>query len=255
MSAEWTRRRFIETAGAGAAALGLPSVASGFGSPSMLDVAELVIPGVSVHRPGAWKRLLFEIIQTTSVEASPVTVQVDPEDPVLFEHPFCVLVAEAPIAGLSDAGVRQIERFLSYGGFLLIDDASGEGDGAIAKSVRRLAGRIFPTRPVSPLPADHAVFRSFFLLDSPVGRTLGTGVLEGVSTGPTTPLVFCGSDLSGALDRSPSGQDRYPVVPGGERQRREALKLGVNLMLYALTSNYKHDIAHTLELMREGRLE
>ena len=38
-------------------------------------------------------------------------------------------------------------------------------------------------------------------------------------------------------------------------QRRESIKLGVNLVMYALTSNYKHDTAHVLELMREGRIE
>jgi hypothetical protein len=221
----------------------------------MLDIAELVIPGTSVHRPGAWKRLLFEIIQTTSVEASPVTVQLAPEDPKLFEHPFSVLVGDGPITNLSDQAVRQLERYLNYGGFLFIDDAGGTGEGPFAASVRQLCGRIFPTRPVAPLPADHAVYRSFFMIQRPVGRTLGPGVLDGVTTGPTTPLIFCGADLSGALDRSPSGHDRFPVVPGGMQQRREALKLGVNLVLYALTSNYKHDTAHTLELMREGRLE
>jgi hypothetical protein len=92
------------------------------------------------------------------------------------------------------------------------------------------------------------------LLDTPVGRTRGTGVLEGVQLGPTTPLVFCPCDLSGALDRSTDGRNKLPLA-GGELQRREATKLAINLALYALTSNYKHDIAHVVELMREGRLE
>jgi hypothetical protein len=46
-----------------------------------------------------------------------------------------------------------------------------------------------------------------------------------------------------------------PCVPGGESQRREAIKLGINLVLYALTSNYKKDQAHVRQLMKEGRLE
>ena len=66
--------------------------------------------------------------------------------------------------------------------------------------------------------------------------------------------MFCPADLSGALDRTPDGRNRTPLV-GGELQRREATKLSINLVLYALTSNYKHDIAHVVELMREGRLE
>jgi hypothetical protein len=44
-------------------------------------------------------------------------------------------------------------------------------------------------------------------------------------------------------------------VPGGETQRREAIKLGINLVVYALTANYKRDQAHVKQLMKEGRLE
>ncbi|MFN7144567.1 MAG: hypothetical protein ACK4YP_12385, partial [Myxococcota bacterium] len=62
-------------------------------------------------------------------------------------------------------------------------------------------------------------------------------------------------DLSGALDRRPDGSDAYPCTPGGELQRREAVKLAVNLMMYGLTSNYKQDQAHVEQLIREGRLE
>ena len=86
MPADWTRRQILAAAGASAATLTLPGRVAAFGTPSMLDIADLVIPGTSVHRPGAWKRLLFEVIQTTSVEASPVTVEVEPENPALFER-------------------------------------------------------------------------------------------------------------------------------------------------------------------------
>ena len=251
-SPPWNRRELLLAMGAAAI---WPRSSWALGDRSQLDVAELHIPGATIHRPNAWKRLLFEVIQSTSVEATPRTVKLSPEDPALFNHPFSVLVGQGALPPLSDAAVRQIESYLTYGGFLLIDDASGSGDGAFARSIRDLCRRLFPTRPLSALPADHAIYRSFFMLDGPIGRTQGTGYLEGITLGPTTPLVFCGADLSGALDRSPDGRDRFPVVPGGESQRREALKLSVNLVLYALTSNYKHDIAHVLELMREGRIE
>jgi hypothetical protein len=137
---------------------------------------------------------------------------------------------------------------------LLIDDASGTGTGAFADSARALVREIFPTRPLSPLADDHAVYRSFFLIDEPLGRTRGSGLLEGATLGPTTPIIFCPCDVSGALARGPDGRN-LSALAGGEAQRREAIKLGINLAMYALTSNYKHDIAHVVELMREGRLE
>ena len=232
------------------------------GPDSELDVAELVFSGrdrdgslrQTLSRPSAWQRMLYEVIQTTSVECNPTAFQFAPQDPALFEHPFCVLIGDGALPPVSEEAVQQIQRFLSYGGFLLIDDASGSRGGSFETSVRDLCSRVFPTRPLSPLPRDHSIFRSFFLLDSPVGRVANSTYLEGVEVGPMTPLIFCPNDLSGALERGPGGRDRYPVTPGGERQRREAVKLGINLVMYSLTSRYKHDQAHVKRLMEEGRL-
>jgi len=251
MPLEFTRRQLLAGMGAG---LLSPQMALGFGAASRFHVAEIDLGPHSLHRPQAWKRMLHEIIQATSVEADPKVVRVKPSDPDLFEHPFAVLVGRKALPTIEDEAVHQLRRFLAYGGTLVIDDASGSGKGAFADSVRALSRRIFPTRPLSPLPGDHAIFRSFFLLDRPMGRTQGNGTLEGVQVGPTAPLIFCPCDLSGALDRSEDGRNTTPLA-GGEMQRREAVKLSINLALYSLTSNYKHDIAHEVELMREGRIE
>ena len=253
---KWSRRSVLGSGAASAlvGAAGSPK-AFALGAASRVDVAEIVLPSGTTSRPEAWRRLLFEVMQTTSVEVNPDAVQVAPDDPALFAHPFSVLIGTGELPELSPASVSQLVRYLTYGGFLFVDDATGAPDGPFSRSIRQLCNRMFPTRPLSPLPGDHSVYRSYFLLDGPQGRLKQTNVLEGVTAGPITPLVYFGDDLSGALDRGSDGRDRYPVVPGGAYQRREALKLGVNLVLYSLTSNYKHDIAHVMELLREGRLE
>jgi hypothetical protein len=73
--------------------------------------------------------------------------------------------------------------------------------------------------------------------------------------GNLAPLVYCRNDLSGALERNADGRHTAACVPGGENQRREAIKLGINLVMYSLTANYKRDQAHVKELMRLRRLE
>lgn len=240
---------------AGLAALAAARRAWAFGDASEVDVAELRLARGTLSRPEAWKRLLFEVIQTTSVEAVPRAVPVAPDDPDLFRHPFAVLVGDDDFPPLSEAAREQLVRYLSYGGFLVVDDASGVRDSAFDRSVRALVRSLFPNRPFAVLPSDHSVYRSFFLLREPVGRVALHRTLEGVPVGSMHPLVYCRDDLSGALDRRPDGSDALPCSPGGEDQRREAVKLGVNLVMYALTSNYKQDQAHVEELMREGRLE
>lgn len=254
-AASWTRRRLLGLAAGLPALPALLGTARALGPASLLDVAEVSLASGTTSRPNAWRRLLYEVMQTTSIEANPEAVQLSPEDPALFAHPFSALIGTGALPSLSEGAVAQLVRYLSYGGFLLIDDATGQPDGPFARSVRALCARLFPTRPLSPLHASHSIYRSFFLIERPYGRLDLSSVLEGVTLGPVTPLVFCPNDLSGALDRTPDGRDAWPVVPGGARQRREALKLAINLVMYSLTSNYKQDQAHVLELIREGRLE
>lgn len=248
------RRRFLT--GAAATGLGLwGRRALALGGTGKVDVAEIQLATGTISRPEAWKRLLFETIQTTSVEAEPRVVQLAPDDPALFEHPFAVLCGDGPLPDLTDAARQQLFRYLSYGGFLLVDDASGVLRSDFDASARRLVADVFPTRPMETLASDHSVYRSFFLLSEATGRMQLTRVLEGVSHVSTHPLIYSRNDLSGALDRRPDGLDRLPCSPGGEDQRREAVKLAINLLIYALTSNYKQDQAHVNELMREGRIE
>jgi hypothetical protein len=250
----WSRRRLLAAAAATPALLPAPA-ALAFGAGSQLDIAELMVGPTSESRPRAWERLLYEVVHTTSVEATPQAVQVGLEGPELFRHPFSVLIGTGALPALSAEAVEQLRRYLAYGGFLVLDDATGRDGGAFARSARELCARLFPTRPLAPLPGDHSVFRSFFLLDGAQGRLATGAALEGVTVGPVCPVIYCPVDLSGALDRAADGRNRFPCVPGGEDQRREALKLGINLVMYSLTSNYKHDQAHVAELMRDGKLE
>jgi hypothetical protein len=245
------RRDFL----AAAAALSLPSGGYAFGDATKIDIAEIILPTGTVSRPNAWKRLLYEVIQTTSVECVARSVQVAPDSHELFEHPFSVLAGSESFERVSDDALEQLSRYLSYGGFLLIDDTSGADPSGFDDSVRRLVRRLFPTRPLSPLPADHSLYRAFFLIDRPMGRVDRFPYLEGITVGNLAPLIYCRNDLSGALDRGNDGRHKHSCVPGGELQRREGIKLGLNLIMYSLTANYKRDQAHVRELMREGRLE
>jgi hypothetical protein len=241
--------------GAAAALGGWPRLARALGDATKLDLVELQLGEGSTSRPSAWLRLLYEVEQTTSVSTLARVPRLAPEDPALFDHPLAVLVGQDALPVLDEDAVRRLALYLQYGGFLLIDDCSGVVDSAFDRSVRQLCARLFPTRPLAPLPSDHSLYRSFFLLHAPVGRLDHVPYLEGIDLGEVTPVVYCRNDLSGALVRGQDGRNAFPVVPGGELQRREAVKLGINLVLYALTSNYKHDLTHVRQLIEDGRIE
>ncbi len=233
----------------------LGSRAFALGRSAEADVAEVVLPAGTVSRPDAWLRLLYELEVTTSIETVSSVIQLPPEDPALFDHPFAVLCGDGAFSPLSTEARQQLVRYIAYGGFLLFDDVSGLEGSAFDASVRRLCGRLFPTRPLAYLPSDHSLYRAFFLIDRPVGRLSTWPRLEGITLGERTPIVYSRNDLSGALARDGTGRHAFPVDGGVPAQRREAVKLGVNLYVYALTSNYKKDQAHVKALMEEGRLE
>ena len=248
---DWDRRQFM---GLLIAAGVLPRQSLAMGDSTLVDIAELDVGRGTVSRPGAWELLLYDLEQTTSVSTRPGSVRVKPEQPELFEHPFLVLAGDGGFEPLSETAVGQLSEYLAYGGFLVMDDKSGLLDSEFDRSARRLARRLFPTRPMAPLQQDHSIYRSFFLLESVAGRVSSTKMLEGVTVGNLCPLVYSQNDLSGALDRGPDGRYRFACVPGGERQRKGALKVWVNLLMYALTANYKNDQAHIRQLMLERRL-
>ncbi len=59
---------------------------------------------------------------------------------------------------------------------------------------------------------------------------------------------------SGALAQGPTGKYELPVVPGDEVQRDHAVRLAVNIAMFALCSNYKDDQVHAPFLMRRRAL-
>jgi hypothetical protein len=62
-------------------------------------------------------------------------------------------------------------------------------------------------------------------------------------------IVITSNDLAGAWALDESNRPIYPTVPGGEVQREMAFRGGVNLVMYALTGNYKADQVHVPALL------
>jgi len=194
--------------------------------------------------PPAAAELMREVLKRTSVEASLVRRDLELLDPKLFHYPFIWITGRDAFDPFSDEEVDVLRRFLRYGGFLCADDAGGYTGFGFDEAFRNLMERVFPDRPLERLSSDHALFRSYYLLPSVGGRRLVSPFLEGIVLGDFTPVVYCRNDLGGAWARDPMGNWSYPCVPGGEAQRLEAFKLGINLVTYALATDYKKDEIH-----------
>ena len=102
--------------------------------------------------------------------------------------------------------------------------------------------------PLTPVPPDHVLTKSFYLMQDFPGRYAGAalwvGATEGRVNDGVASIMVGSNDYAGAWAISDEGRPLFPVVPGGERQREMSYRAGVNLVMYALTGNYKADQVH-----------
>ncbi len=146
----------------------------------------------------------------------------------------------------NDLTAERVRAYLQSGGTILFDtrDRSGRADAMV---LRELAYAL-NLPPLVPVPRDHVLTRSFYLLDDFPGRWTGSGVWiekagERVNDGVAS-VISGGHDWAGAWAVDEMGRPLLPVLPGGERQRELAYRFGVNLVMYTLTGNYKADQVH-----------
>jgi hypothetical protein len=242
-------RRLAEAAAA-AALPALPSPAEALGDPSRLSIGQVEHGGDWNPRPSALRRIGWELARRTSIEtaAAPVSVRLDRAG--LHRTPLLYLAGLGAFPSLSEAERGGLRRFLQYGGFLVVDSADGTEGGGFDASVRRELAKVLPSAPLSPVPREHVLYKSFYLLDRQGGRVLVKPWLEAQVLDGRLAVVYSQNDLGGAWARSELGDWEYPCTPGGEPQRETALRLGVNLAMYALCTDYKDDAVHMPFIMR-----
>ena len=205
--------------------------------------------------------------RTSAELAEPVAL-----DPARDELAFYPLIYWPIVAGAPqpkpEARTR-IAAFMKNGGTMVFDtrDALTAHPGgpptAEALWLRTfLAGVDVPE--LEPVPHDHVLTKTFYLLDRIVGRTaIGQTWIEALpppdpndhvrrparAGDSVSPIVIASDDLAAAWAEDADGRPLYPLIPGGARQRELALRSGVNLVMYTLTGNYKADQVHAKDIL------
>ncbi len=186
------------------------------------------------------------LAERTSVEPKGI-VALNPDTDDLSFFPLVYWAITPGQATLSGKALQKIQYYLDHGGTILIDTRdesttprgfAGSAGGTNAAHLRRLTGGL-NVPPLVRMPDDHVLTKSFYLLDGVPGRYNGKSMWveetsksgrDGVSS-----LIIGSNDWVSAWAATGSGQTR---------QQELAFRFGVNVMMYALTGNYKADQVH-----------
>ncbi|UEM22003.1 DUF4159 domain-containing protein [Skermanella mucosa] len=198
---------------------------------------------------------LSEILnRRTAVEtAGAMAVNLEQDELAFFPLIYWAISPSQP--DLSDSARLRLNEFLRNGGTILFDTRDRQygpgsaltGGGPGAQRLRQLVdGLDVPA--LAPVPPEHVLTKAFYLLQDFPGRFGGGDVWveaqEGRHNDGVSSVIIGSADWAGAWAVDEAGRPLNAVVPGGERQREMAYRFGVNLMMYALTGNYKADQVH-----------
>ena len=191
--------------------------------------------------------------RTAAVLADPVAVTPGQDD--LSFYPLLYFPVTSG-ATSSPKMVAALNDYMRHGGVVVIDlrggGANGAGSGAgqapdAQAALRRVAeGLDLPG--LTPLTSAHVLSRAFYLLSDYPGRYDGDTVwvqqAQDRSNDSVSPVIIGSNDWAAAWAEDDDGRPLFAIIPGGQRQRTLAYRFGVNLVMYALTGNYKGDQVH-----------
>ncbi len=204
--------------------------------------------------PDAPAEVLQLLGTVTSVLVEPERRVIMLKDPALFTSPLVILAGREAPPALDAEDVRRLRAYLTAGGMLWIEDTSGLAMSSFDRWVRGTLKDVLAESELQPLPGEHVVFKTFFLLRGAAGRVMVRGTLEGVSWGERTAVIYSRDDLLGAWVKDALGRPLLPCLPGGEAQRHNARKLTLDILMYSLTGSYKSDAVHQPYLLQKMRM-
>ncbi len=191
------------------------------------------------------------------------------KDELVF-YPVIYWPIDPQMAQPAAAGLIKAETYIKNGGTILFDTRD-RGDGFLTGSngasqsemiLRGILAKINAPR-LEAMPQDHVLTKAFYILNAFPGR-FEDGPLYVEHTVPNAPgdmrpvrladgvssVIVTSNDMAGAWAADDDGTPRLPLYGSNERQREFAYRAGVNIVVYAMTGNYKADQVHVPDLLK-----
>ncbi|MBY0532126.1 MAG: DUF4159 domain-containing protein [Xanthobacteraceae bacterium] len=222
----------------------------------------------NISRAGLEGLTAFLSARTALEPGAPMGVNIASDELAFFPILYWPVVPGTPKP--SKEVLARIDAYMKQGGTILFDtrDAlainnprSGEVSPATAALRDILSSLDLPE--LETVPTDHVLTKSFYLLRDFPGRfTSGNLWVETLPADEeeqtnrparagdgVSPILITSNDFAGAWAVSGDGQPMLPLTPGEPRQREFAYRVGVNIVMYVLTGNYKADQVHVPALL------
>ncbi len=205
--------------------------------------------------------------RTALEPADPIGVDVASDELAFF--PFLYWPIDHDAETPSPELLARVDAYMKQGGTILFDTRdeletvpgqSGMAGPGMLRLRAMMRGLDIPE--LEPVPADHVLTKAFYLLQDFPGRWEGGALwVEASLRDPdaaarpahnadgVSAIMITSNDFAGAWASDERGRPMYPVSPGGDWQRELAYRVGVNLIMYALTGNYKADQVHVPALL------
>lgn len=195
--------------------------------------------------------------RTAVAAGEPMAVDLETDELAFFP----ILYWPIPEAGEppSEEALARIDAYMKNGGTVLFDSRDGREGGPASDSLQQILRRL-DLPPLQRVPRDHVLTKAFYLMTEFPGRQVDTdvwvegqraeadGSSEALGDGVSSVVIGAG-DWGAAWAADQYDLPLYAMGGGGERQREFAYRFGVNLVMYALTGNYKADQVHVPALL------
>ncbi|MCJ8311263.1 MAG: DUF4159 domain-containing protein, partial [Hyphomicrobiales bacterium] len=208
------------------------------------------------------------IASRTSLEpGEPVGVDISQDELAFYPLLYWPISTSAPLP--SPEAMVRVDAFMKSGGSVLFDTrdqlTGGFGNRRVSPETLRLREILasLDIPPLEPVPDDHVLTRTFYLLNVFPGRYV-EGQLwvetsetdeDATAERPTrqgdgvSSILITSNDMAGAWAIEADGSSTLPVVPPNPTQRVYSYRTGVNIVMYTLTGNYKSDQVHIPALL------
>ncbi len=178
--------------------------------------------------PSSLPNLLSAIAERTSLDVDRTEARVRLTDEQLWDYPFLHVTGHGRIA-LSQREVERLRDYLERGGFLHVDDNYG-----LDEHFRREIVKVFPDRPLVDVPLTHPIYDLVYRFPEGLPKIHEHDAKPARGYG-----IFLGDRLAVFYSHESdlgNGWEDPEVHNDPPHLHEAALRMGVNLFVYAITS-------------------